>query len=233
MLLHNLNGVSSTVMSGSAAKDFGLTRPKLRDVDANMMRRCIALSQDSGEHGEYPYAAIICRDSEFVCESINRAARDHDVTRHAELVAISEAQKLLGVTSLDDCTIYANVEPCASCSYAIRESRIGRVVYGLQSPLMGGHSRWNILADQKLSEALPEVFAPAPEIMALYMADETESTLRKCNPLIWHFIRERALLVSHLANANTSLSSSSRERSIWRILMGTIRRNLIDRIGRG
>ena len=55
----------------------------------------------------------------------------------AEVVAISEAQKTVGSTNLDDCTIYANVEPCALCSYAIRESRIARVVYAMRSPIMG------------------------------------------------------------------------------------------------
>jgi tRNA(Arg) A34 adenosine deaminase TadA len=30
--------------------------------------------------------------------------------------------------------IYVSAEPCVYCCYAIRESRIGRVVYGLHSP---------------------------------------------------------------------------------------------------
>jgi len=68
-------------------------------------------------------------------------SQDRDVTRHAEAVALTEAQRTLGCTSLDDCTLYANVEPCALCSYAIREARIGRVVYGVSSPVMGGHPR--------------------------------------------------------------------------------------------
>ena len=69
------------------------------------------------------------------------------MTRHAEVVAISAAQKALGTVSLDDCTIYVSAEPCAYCCYAIRESRIGRVVYGLTSPHMGGVSKWPVLTD--------------------------------------------------------------------------------------
>jgi len=99
--------------------------------DAEMMRRAIALAVRSGEAGEYPYGVVICRDGEVVAESINRVARERDVTRHAEVVAISEVQKKLDTVSLDDCTIYVSAESCAYCCYAIRESRIGRAVFGL------------------------------------------------------------------------------------------------------
>jgi tRNA(adenine34) deaminase len=58
-----------------------------------------------------------------VAESINKVTHDGDVTRHAEVAAISQAQKTLGTVSLEDCEIYLNAEPCALCSYAIRETR--------------------------------------------------------------------------------------------------------------
>lgn len=118
-----------------------INRPIIEVTDKGMMRRCIALSKTSGDQGEYPYAAVICRNGEFVCELINWVTHDRDVTRHAEVVAVSEAQRVLGTTSLDDCTIYVNAEPCAFCCYAIRESQIGKVVYGMRSPVMGGHPR--------------------------------------------------------------------------------------------
>src|SRR5579872_6958846 len=126
-------------------------------VDRTMMERCLALAMRANDFGEYPYAAVICRNGEVVCESINLARHDRDVTHHAELVAISEALRRLNRVSLEDCTIYANAEPCALCCYAMRETRIGRVVFGVPAPLTGGLTRWNILADTKLSEVVPEV----------------------------------------------------------------------------
>ena len=128
----------------------------MRDLDLELMHRCIALGASSVKEGEYPFAAVIASNGSFVCESINRVKRDRDVNRHAEVIAISRAQLVRG-TNLSDCTIYSTVEPCAQCSYAIREARIGRVVYGLRSPLMGGHSRWNILSDPNLSSPVPRV----------------------------------------------------------------------------
>ena len=90
------------------------------DLDRRMMERAIALAVRSGEEGEYPYGVVICRDGQVVAESINRVAHERDVTRHAEVVAISDAQKKLDTVSLDDCTIYVSAESCAYCCYAIR-----------------------------------------------------------------------------------------------------------------
>ncbi len=163
--------------------------------DSDLMKRCVSLGRSSVSAGEYPFAAVIARNGSFLCESINMVRHDHDVNRHAEVSVISEAQAIRG-ESLSDCTIYSTVEPCAQCSYAIREARIGRVVYGLKSPLMGGHSRWNILADANLSKMLPEVFLPAPEIVPGFLQSEVEALFQRWNPLIWSIIKARGIFVS-------------------------------------
>ena len=105
--------------------------------DLQLMRRCIALAKSSRSDREYPFAAVVGRHGEFICEASNMVRREGDVTRHAEMVALSAAQQMLRTSSLDDCTLYSTVEPCAMCAYAIRETRIGRVIFGLQSPVMG------------------------------------------------------------------------------------------------
>jgi len=171
------------------------------DPDLEMMQRCIALAESSASDGEYPFAAVIARNGAFLCESANRVMRDHDVNSHAEIVAISKAQLIRGA-NLSDCTIYATVDPCAQCSYAIREARIGKVVYGLRSPLMGGHSRWNILSDNKLSMVLPEVFLPAPEIVSGFLQNEVEAVFLKWNPLAWQMIKARGVFVGDAGESN-------------------------------
>jgi tRNA(adenine34) deaminase len=194
-----------------------------------MMERCIHLSKVSGKSGEYPYAAVICCNETIVSESINRVMHDGDVTRHAEVVAISKAQRKLGTVSLDDCEIYVNAEPCVFCCYAIRESRIRRVVYGLSSPHMGGVSRWNVLGDTGLSSAMPEVFAPPPEIVSGYMEREVERALTEWNPLMAEVIKERGLFgPKHRAVTKTRAPSMGVGSGVLRYL----RRNLFDRFGR-
>jgi tRNA(adenine34) deaminase len=204
------------------------------EQDLAMMWRCIALSKTSGEEGEYPYAAVICRAGEVVVESTNRVARDRDVTRHAEAVAVSAAQQALGRTSLDDCTIYVNAEPCAFCSYAIRESRIARVVYGLRSPHMGGLSKWNVLADADLSDRMPDVFAPPPEIVPGVLWQEAEEACMAWNPLIWEIVKRRGLFVGAPTPQERALLGKPRadRGPLWR-MMGLLRRSVFDRFGRG
>jgi tRNA(adenine34) deaminase len=197
-------------------------------IDQLMMTRCIDLARESGKSGEYPYAAVVCRSGTIVAESINRVRLDHDVTRHAEVVAISKAQRALGCVSLDDCEIYANAEPCAFCSYAIRESRIRRVVYGLTSPHMGGVSKWNILTDQDISCKMPEVFAPPPEIVPGFMRQEVERALNEWNPLIARIIKKRGLFVAAPHPVNGSAESRNHRDRIFRFL----RRNFFDYFGR-
>ena len=200
--------------------------------DRKMMARAIALSKQSGEAGEYPYGVLICRAGKVVAEAINRVKHERDVTRHAEVVAISAAQKALGSNSLDDCVIYGSAEPCVLCSYAIRESRIGRVVFALHSPHMGGLSKWNILKDEGLSKKMPEVFAPPPAVVAGFMADEADGALREWNPLVWIAMRGRGLFVTETPAPPRPREPVSPRNGQSQLLWGPLRRNFFDRFGR-
>ena len=199
-------------------------------ADTAMMQRAIALSVRSGEEGEYPYGVVIACGGKAVAESTNRVKHEHDVTRHAEVVAISAAQKALGTVSLDDCAIYVSAEPCAYCCYAIRESRMGRVVYGLRSPHMGGVSKWPVLPDEDLSNAMPEVFAAPPEIVAGFMAAEAEAALLKWNPVTWGVVKARGLFVTGPLEAVRAFDT--RRRSLKERTLALLRRAVFDRFGR-
>ena len=163
-------------------------------IDTAMMDRCIRLSSSAVERGELPFASLICKGSDVVAEAFNQVVHSADITRHAELIAISEAQKILGPGNLDDCTLYSTVEPCAMCAFAIRETRIGRVVFSIRSPMMGGLSKWNVLRDIELSQAMPEVFGSVPEVIAGLSRREAEKVWGAWNPLIWAVIKRRGYL---------------------------------------
>jgi tRNA(adenine34) deaminase len=144
-------------------------------ADARLMRRCFELARAAVGRRELPFGSVVARDGVELSGEANGVREARDVTRHAEVCAIVSAQQRLGRASLEGCTLYTNVEPCAFCSYAIREARIARVVFALASPVMGGASRWDVLQDPGLSRELPEVFAPAPEVVAGYMAEEART----------------------------------------------------------
>src|SRR6266567_1856203 len=119
--------------------------------DLRMMERCLELARQGVKQGELPFGAVIASRGQVIAEATNRVSSESDVTRHAELVALSEAQKVLKRKRLQDCTLYSIVEPCPMCSFCSREARIGRVVFALSSPVMGGYSKWNVLKDDDLS----------------------------------------------------------------------------------
>jgi tRNA(adenine34) deaminase len=163
-------------------------------VDALMMARCIALSRTAADAGEYPFAAVIALDGQVVAEAINRTVRDSDVSRHAEVIALSQAQKALTREQLQRSTLYTNVEPCAMCAFCIREIGIGRVVYAISSPVMGGLSRWNILRDEGLSDRMPQVFSCVPEVVSGVMMPEAGQAWHDWYPFGWQMIRFLGLL---------------------------------------
>jgi tRNA(adenine34) deaminase len=188
--------------------------------DSQMMRRCVELSAAAVQQRELPFACVICRDGEIVIEAINRVVRDGDVTRHAEVLAISEAQRILGRSDLSDCTVYTNVEPCPMCAFPIRETRISRVVYAISSPMMGGLSKWNVLGDNEISNVMPEVFGDAPEVAAGLQYREAAEVWRKWNPVFWLGIRFRGCLADPAKDdAHLTLQARQRNRRPLRRLL--------------
>jgi tRNA(adenine34) deaminase len=184
------------------------------DIDLKMMRRCVELSADAVRANELPFSCVICRDGQVIVETTNCVARDGDVTRHAEIIAISRAQRILGCKDLSDCTLYSNVEPCPMCSFPIRETRIGRVVYSISSPMMGGFSKWNVLSDNEISDVMPQVFGGVPQISAGLMYRDAAAVWRGWNPLFWFGIRLRGCLAESNNDAMATLQTGQPPRSL-------------------
>jgi tRNA(adenine34) deaminase len=186
-------------------------------LDLHMMERCVELSRMAGKLGELPFAAVICRDGHIVSEATNRVNRDRDVTRHAELLAVSDAQKVLGKNDLSDCVLYSNVEPCAMCSFPIRETRIRKVVYAIRSPLMGGFSKFSVLKDDQMSDVMPEFFGDAPEVIGGLLSREAAKVWRNWNPVIWGVIRFRGCFGGDPSEAVAHFSAARHRRTFdWR-----------------
>ena len=160
-------------------------------IDVAMMQRCIELSETATRKGEFPFACVICEGGTIVAETTNRVAQNRDVTQHAELLAVSKAQQILGRKDLSRCTLYSNVEPCAMCAFPIRETRIARVVFAIKSPMMGGFSKWNVLRDAEIANVMPEAFGPVPETIGGLLQKEAEKVWWKWNPVIWGVIKSR------------------------------------------
>jgi tRNA(adenine34) deaminase len=180
-----------------------------------MMARCIELSAMAVKEGEYPFGSLIALDGRIIAEATNRTIRENDVSRHAEVIALTQAQQAVARSDLPRATLYSNVEPCAMCSYCIREAWVGRVVYALTSPVMGGATKWNILRDKDISSRVP-IFGPAPEVVSGVLAAEVQESWRAWNPLAWEMVRMRGVLTSPEIQQEVPVQVLARHRrSAW------------------
>ena len=77
-----------------------------------------------------PFGAVVVKDGEIIGRGGNKVTSSNAPTAHAEVVAIREACKNLGVFQLDGCEIYTSCEPCPMCLGAIYWARPDKVYYG-------------------------------------------------------------------------------------------------------
>ncbi|MBE9210101.1 nucleoside deaminase [Nostoc sp. LEGE 06077] len=102
------------------------------------MSRALEIAQAAGDVGEVPVGAVIVDSSgNLIAEGENRKERDKNPTAHAEIVAIKAASQNLNSWRLHECTLYVTLEPCPMCAGAIVQSRLGRLVYGVDDTKTG------------------------------------------------------------------------------------------------
>jgi len=94
------------------------------------MARAIQLSIDNVNSGRGgPFGAVVVKDGSVIAESANQVTSTNDPTAHAEMLAIREGCKKLGVFDLEGCEIYTSCEPCPMCLGAIYWARLSRVYF--------------------------------------------------------------------------------------------------------
>ena len=86
--------------------------------------------------GEVPVGAVLVCGNEIIARAHNRVEREHDATRHAELLCLQEAMAQRG-SRLSDCTLYVTLEPCAMCAGACVNAKLGRLVFGAFDEVAG------------------------------------------------------------------------------------------------
>ena len=87
---------------------------------------------------DVPIGCVIKKDGQIISATHNRRELDNDVTAHAEILAIKEAQAKLQSSRLNGCELYVTLEPCPMCSWAIIQSGIKIVYFGSYNTQYGG-----------------------------------------------------------------------------------------------
>lgn len=101
------------------------------------MREALKEAKIAGEKGEVPVGAVVVWQDEIIGRGHNQREVDYDPTAHAEIVALREAGKKLQSWRLPGAVLYVTLEPCPMCAGAMLQSRVERVVYGLDDPKAG------------------------------------------------------------------------------------------------
>ena len=109
----------------------------MEKTDEYFMRLALKEAEMALSENEIPIGAVIVANGKVIARARNQTETLHDVTAHAEMLAITAAANLLGGKYLSGCTLYVTVEPCVMCAGAIGWAQLSRIVYGCREEKRG------------------------------------------------------------------------------------------------
>lgn len=134
-------------------------------IESQFMARAIAEAEAASRRGEVPVGAVLVAvtTGEVVAAAGNRVEALADPTAHAEMLAIREGARLLGVPRLMACDLYVTLEPCAMCAAAISLARLRRLYFGAYDAKGGAVEHGPRLFAQPTCHHRPEVYGGLAE----------------------------------------------------------------------
>ena len=101
------------------------------------MNEALKEAQKAFETDEVPVGAVIVNKNRIIARGHNMTQQLHDVTAHAEMIALTSASNFLGAKYLMDCTLFVTLEPCVMCAAAMKWAQLDRLIYGASDPREG------------------------------------------------------------------------------------------------
>lgn len=98
--------------------------------DNYFMGEALRQATKAWEAEEVPIGAVLTHQGRIIARAHNQVETLKDATAHAEMLAITQAESVLGDWRLNDCDLYVTKEPCLMCAGAIVHARLRRVVFG-------------------------------------------------------------------------------------------------------
>lgn len=102
----------------------------LQPDDDYFMGEALREARKAEAAGEIPVGAVVVCNDTVIARAHNQTEMLHDVTAHAEMLAITAAAEHLGAKYLTGCTLFVTLEPCVMCAGALGWSQLERIVYG-------------------------------------------------------------------------------------------------------
>lgn len=101
---------------------------------------------------EIPVGCIIVKNNKIISRAYNKKEKNNKTIDHAEIIAITKANKKIKNWRLDNCIMYVTMEPCMMCCGAIEQSRIKKVIYGCKNDKYGYLSKYKKIESKLLYE---------------------------------------------------------------------------------
>jgi tRNA(adenine34) deaminase len=144
---------------GRASANSVIAQPKAPSAiphsDELFMEEALRAAQRALEIGEVPVGAVVVCDGRVIGKGWNQNLAANDPTAHAEVIALREAGANAGNHRLEDCELFATIEPCAMCAGALVHARIKRLVYGADDMKAGAvHSVIQVLNHPQLNHRM-------------------------------------------------------------------------------
>ena len=76
---------------------------------------------------EIPVGAVIVKNGKVISKAHNKKNKTNKTIDHAEIIAITKANKKIKNWRLEECEIYITLEPCPMCASAIEQARICKI----------------------------------------------------------------------------------------------------------
>src|SRR5437763_13049782 len=96
--------------------------------DHYFMGEALRQARRASDSEEVPAGAVVVRDGRIIGRAFNQVELLKDVTAHAEMLALTQAEQVVGDWRLADCSLYVTKEPCPMCAGAIVHVRLARAV---------------------------------------------------------------------------------------------------------
>ena len=97
---------------------------------------------------DIPVGVVIKKNNKVLVSCHNLKEELKDTTAHAEILAIRQAEQILGRWRLEDCDMFVTLEPCPMCAGALVNSRIDKIYIGAKDPKTGAcGSKLNLLQE--------------------------------------------------------------------------------------
>jgi guanine deaminase len=97
--------------------------------DTRFLGMAIALARENVQAGGRPFGAVVVSQGDVIARGVNAIHVTHDVTDHAELLALRAAARAHGPDALKGSTVFASGHPCPMCLAAMRLAGVGKIFY--------------------------------------------------------------------------------------------------------